>query len=188
MRTLLGGLFLGTCSLLVPAVASADHVVAPLPRFEVHVGGPRFQVDVRPAGARVPVYAPPPAVVVPAPPPAYAPPPAPPAWSYGGRSNARHQRWNVARFASELRRDMTEIEQDLYLKVQRGMVRPEAMQALLSGRMGVENALNAASAKGFLTFDDRSYLEGQVAGLRTIDDQYRCHPGNGNGRGHGRRW
>ena len=190
MRTLLGGLILGTCSLLAPAVASADQLVVPLPRFEVHVGGPRFQVDVTPAGARPVVYAPPPAVYVPAPPPAYVPPPAPVAWNYGGSNGAwRQGRNHVGMFGWQLRRDMSEIERDTYAQVQRGMLRPEAMQALQAGRMEVEQAFGNAAAKGFLTFQDRNYLEGRVASLRSLTEQYRCHPGNGgHGRGWGRRW
>ena len=189
MRTLLGGIFLGTCSLLAPAIASADQVVVPLPRFEVHVGGPRFQVDVTPARARVPAYAPGP-VVVPAPPPAYVPPPAPAQWSYGGRNNAwRHHRAQVAHFGLQLRSEISDIERDLYRKVHSGVVRPEAMQALQAGRMEVERAFSAAAAKGFLTFDERNYLQGHVAGLRTLDDQYRSHRGYaGRGRGNGHRW
>ena len=186
MRNLLGGIVFGTCSLLAPAVASADPVA--LPRFEVHVGGPRFQVDVTPIGTRVP--APPPAVFVPAPPPAYvpAPPPAPVGWTYGGTNDAwRHRRADVGRFGSQLRGEMAEIERDLSVKVQRGVVRPEAMYALQSGRMEVERAFRAAATKGFLSFDDRNYLEGRVAGLRMLDEQYRCHPGYDRGRGYGHR-
>lgn len=189
MRNLLSGLVLGLGTLTAPAIASADPVVI-LPPASVHVGGPNFRVDVTPAGARGqigPVSFGQPTRITPPPPPVYvpAPAPAPQGWSYGGRWEGQRRRAEVMSYGNELRRDVAEVGRDLSFAVSRGNVRPEAMRAFEDGRRDLERDFEFAAAKGFLTYQDRAHFDSDLAGLRSLRDQFRCRPGRGFGFGFG---
>jgi hypothetical protein len=81
--------------------------------------------------------------------------------------------------AFQIRAEMNRAAEDVRFDVGQGVVERRALAALEADRQEIERDLAEASAKGYITADDRAHLEQHVQELRDLRDQLRCANGGG---------
>jgi len=76
--------------------------------------------------------------------------------------------------AAQIRAEMERAAEDVRFDVRQGVVEPRALASLDADRQEIERDLSEASAKGYITADDRAHLEQHVQEIRDLRDQLRC--------------
>jgi hypothetical protein len=79
-----------------------------------------------------------------------------------------------ALFATQIRAEADQAATDLQFDVRQGAVEPQAIASLNADRQEIERDLAEASAKGYITADDRAHLEAHVQEIRDLRSQFRC--------------
>jgi hypothetical protein len=77
-------------------------------------------------------------------------------------------------FASQINSEMVQAVNDLQFDVRNGTVRPEALNQMSADENEISRDLSEATAKGYITQDDRAHLEAHVQEIRDLRDQFRC--------------
>jgi hypothetical protein len=105
-----------------------------------------------------------------------APPPAPAvALSYGARyTYGAPDPQDPSFVATQIRAEMNQAADDLRFDVRQGVVEPRALASLEADRQEIERDLASASAKGYITPEDRAHLEQHVQEIRDLRVQLRC--------------
>jgi hypothetical protein len=106
------------------------------------------------------------AVAVPVPAPV-----AVPSYGYGYAGADAQDPWVVA---AQIRAEMDRAAEDVRFDVRQGVVEPRALASLDGDRQEIERDLAEASAKGYITAEDRAHLEQHVQEIRDLRDQLRC--------------
>jgi hypothetical protein len=101
---------------------------------------------------------------------------APSGYGYG-HGYAAPDPQNPSVVATQIRAEMNQAAEDLRFDVRQGVVESRALASLEADRQEIERDLAAASAKGYITPDDRAHLEQHVQEIRDLRTQLRCAPG-----------
>jgi hypothetical protein len=107
-----------------------------------------------------------------------------PVYGYGGTyvSAPAPRGENPSYVASEIRNQVSQLDNDIRYHVQSGSIRPEALAQLDADRQEIERDLAEASAKGYITAADRQHLEEHVQEIRDLRERFRCNEGNAYGQ------
>jgi hypothetical protein len=96
-----------------------------------------------------------------------------PSYGYGDRYAAANAQ-DPSVVAAEIRAEMDRAADDLGFDVRQGVVESRALASLQADREEIERDLGAASAKGYITAEDRAHLEQHVQEIRDLRTQFRC--------------
>lgn len=97
-----------------------------------------------------------------------------PTYTYGSYGTYNTYGDDPGYFASQINSELAQAVNDLQFDVRNGVVRPEALNQMAEDQQEINRDLAAATAKGYITQDDRAHLEAHVQEIRDLRSQFRC--------------